>query len=66
MRTLEWCNVLSNIDPVCGMVVDVSKAKYKVVYKGRIYYFCSAHCKRAFEENPEYYIKHGPQGMSNR
>lgn len=57
---------MSNIDPVCGMVVDVSKAKYKVVYKGRIYYFCSAHCKRAFEENPEYYIKHGPQGMSNR
>ena len=50
------------IDPVCGMEVDTS-TQYKTVYKGRIYYFCSPVCKRRFEENPEYYLTHGPQGM---
>ena len=48
------------VDPVCGMKVDSEKAKYKAVYKGKVYYFCSHHCKKAFEENPEYYLVHGP------
>ncbi|MEM2347531.1 MAG: YHS domain-containing protein [Sulfolobales archaeon] len=50
-------------DPVCGMSIEASKAKFKTLYKGRVYYFCSSYCKKSFEENPEYYIKHGPQGM---
>ena len=50
-------------DPVCGMEVDPSTAQYKTVYKGKIYYFCSHHCKKAFEENPDYYLEHGPTGM---
>ncbi|MEM4970689.1 MAG: YHS domain-containing protein [Sulfolobales archaeon] len=51
------------IDPVCGMDVDPSKAVHKTVYKGKVYYFCSPACKAEFEKNPEYYLKHGPQGM---
>jgi YHS domain-containing protein len=51
------------IDPVCGMEVNPSTAKYKTLYKGKAYYFCSPACKEAFEKNPEYYLKHGPQGM---
>lgn len=51
------------VDPVCGMKVDPSKTPYKAVYKGKIYYFCSEQCKRAFEKDPEYYLKHGPVGM---
>ena len=50
-------------DPVCGMEVDPSRTQYKVVYKGEVYYFCSLHCKKAFEKDPEYYLKHGPKGM---
>jgi len=49
-------------DPVCGMEVDTSKAKYKSVYKGRVYYFCSERCKEEFEANPEYFLAHGPRG----
>ncbi|WP_243676109.1 YHS domain-containing protein [Vulcanisaeta distributa] len=45
------------------MEVDTS-TQYKAIYKGRVYYFCSPMCKRAFETNPEYYLTHGPpQGM---
>jgi len=51
------------VDPVCGMKVDPGKAKYKSVYKGKIYYFCSVRCLRAFEKDPEHYIVHGPTGM---
>ncbi len=52
------------MDPVCGMVIDKEKAKYKIVYKGRIYYFCSLRCKEAFERRPESYLSSGPEGMS--
>lgn len=50
-------------DPVCGMEVDPSTTPYKTLYKGKIYYFCSAMCKKEFEKNPEYYLTHGPKGM---
>ncbi|MCE4611823.1 MAG: YHS domain-containing protein [Desulfurococcales archaeon] len=51
------------VDPVCGMKVDTAKTPYKHVYKGKIYYFCSEHCLRAFKEKPDYYLEHGPVGM---
>ena len=50
------------VDPVCGMTVSPD-TPYKTVYKGRVYYFCSPQCLKAFKENPEYYLTHGPQGM---
>jgi YHS domain-containing protein len=52
---------MSVIDPVCGMEVDPQKTKYKSVYKGKVYYFCSYQCKKAFDENPEYYLVSGPR-----
>ena len=42
-------------DPVCGMNVEESKAAGTVMYDGRTYYFCSAHCKASFEKAPEKY-----------
>ncbi|CCC81112.1 YHS domain-containing protein [Thermoproteus tenax] len=54
------------IDPVCGMRVDPKTSKYKVLYKGKIYYFCSEACKSEFEKNAEFYLAHGPQGMPHR
>ncbi|ARM76757.1 YHS domain-containing protein [Acidianus manzaensis] len=50
------------IDPVCGMEVDET-SKYKTMYKGKIYYFCSNGCKKEFEKDPEKYLKEGPKGM---
>ena len=44
------------IDPVCKMEVDPVTAKWKVEYKGKIYYFCSPGCKRSFEKDPESYL----------
>jgi Uncharacterized conserved protein len=51
------------IDPVCGMSVDPEKARFKTVYKGKIYYFCNKRCLEEFEKNPEHYLTHGPSGM---
>jgi len=44
-------------DPVCGMEVDEKTAKYKAIYEGKTYYFCAAGCKKAFEANPQKYVK---------
>ncbi|MEM1774254.1 MAG: YHS domain-containing protein [Acidilobaceae archaeon] len=49
------------IDIVCGMEVPTT-TKYKTIYKGKIYYFCCEDCLKSFEEDPEHYIKHGPEG----
>ena len=44
------------IDPVCGMQVDEKKAAATSDYKGQKYYFCSAGCKKAFDQEPEKYL----------
>ncbi|WP_238027448.1 MULTISPECIES: YHS domain-containing protein [Metallosphaera] len=50
------------MDPVCGMEVKETST-YRTMYKGKMYYFCSPHCKTAFEKDPESYLKGGPRGM---
>jgi xanthine dehydrogenase accessory factor len=42
-------------DPVCGMLVNVSGAKYKSEHNGSEVYFCGAGCKQAFDRQPEKY-----------
>ncbi len=42
-------------DPVCGMMVDPKNAAGSSEYQGKIYYFCSPHCKMAFDKEPEKY-----------
>jgi xanthine dehydrogenase accessory factor len=42
-------------DPVCGMFVKVSGAKYKSAHKGSDIYFCCAGCKQTFDHQPEKY-----------
>jgi hypothetical protein len=39
-------------DPVCGMKVDRGKAITKE-FAGETFYFCSAHCLHAFEQDPQ-------------
>ena len=38
-------------DPICGMMVDEKKAKFKSDYNGKTYYFCAATCKTTFDKN---------------
>ncbi|MEX1264610.1 MAG: XdhC family protein [Actinomycetota bacterium] len=40
------------IDPVCGMTVDVADARHRATHEGRTVYFCSASCLEAFEQDP--------------
>lgn len=44
-------------DPICGMSVDIENAKFKSMYEGKQYYFCSEHCKKQFDENPAEHVK---------
>jgi xanthine dehydrogenase accessory factor len=44
------------IDPVCGMTVDVASARYRSVHDGVTYYFCSAGCLQRFEEEPSRFV----------
>ncbi len=43
------------IDPVCGMKVKVSGAKFQAENAGRTYYFCCAHCEQKFRAAPAQY-----------
>lgn len=51
----------TTVDPVCGMTVDPAKAANKSEHKGTTYYFCSEHCKRTFDADPEAVLKKQPQ-----
>jgi YHS domain-containing protein len=45
------------VDPICGMNVTETEAKYTSTYGDRKFYFCSAACKQQFEKNPQKYAK---------
>lgn len=40
------------VDPVCGMEVD-ARVAVTAELEDETYYFCSAHCKEQFMEDPE-------------
>ncbi|MCX9073301.1 MAG: YHS domain-containing protein [Candidatus Methanoperedens sp.] len=54
------------IDPVCGMTVDEKTSQLKMDYKGTTYYFCAPGCRKAFEKEPEKYLKGGPKGVPSK
>ncbi len=47
---------LHETDPVCGMAVDVSAARFVSRHDGAEIYFCAAGCQRAFESDPHTYL----------
>lgn len=47
------------IDPVCGMTVDVADARYRTVFEDRTYYFCSAGCLESFTADPARFLPVG-------
>jgi YHS domain-containing protein len=42
-------------DPVCGM--EVSEKNDAVEYEDKVYHFCCASCRMAFEKNPKQFLK---------
>ena len=52
-------------DPVCGMDVDTSNARFSLEYDGQMYYFCSRGCMLEFQDDPHKYLdpKYEPEGM---
>lgn len=47
-------------DPVCGMDVDPSTARFQATFDGRTFYFCSQNCHDKFKANPEQYVAVAP------
>ncbi|MFQ5837893.1 MAG: heavy metal translocating P-type ATPase [Thermoplasmata archaeon] len=45
-------------DPICGMEVDPNKAAGSSEHEGEVFHFCSAACKKTFDEDPHKYA-HG-------
>jgi len=52
---IEAPAIVEATDPVCGMTVEIATAKHSTEHQGAKYYFCSAHCKAAFEREPAKY-----------
>jgi len=53
------------VDPVCGMEITRGDPDTLIsYYNGQPYYFCAPCCIKAFERNPERYLK--PKGPFGR
>jgi YHS domain-containing protein len=54
------------MDPVCHMDVSEKTAPAKSDYKGKTYHFCAVGCKKAFDKDPEKYLKNEPKAGSGK
>jgi xanthine dehydrogenase accessory factor len=46
---VEFVEAPAEIDPVCGMTVEIAGASYTLEHEGTTYYFCCSGCLRRFE-----------------
>jgi YHS domain-containing protein len=44
-------------DLVCGMEVEEQGNRFFSEYNGGTFYFCSAECKRKFDDHPDHFIR---------
>lgn len=44
------------LDPICGMTVDVAKARFMSEHDGKLFYFCCGGCKTRFDQEPGKYL----------
>jgi RND family efflux transporter MFP subunit len=59
MKAAAMGIVTAELDPVCGMEVDQTKAKASgrtAVHLRTSYYFCSDSCRKRFDANPERFV----------
>jgi xanthine dehydrogenase accessory factor len=52
-RTIGLSDSQTEIDPICGMTVEVAGARHTARHAGRTYYFCCGGCKQQFLAAPE-------------
>ncbi len=53
------------VDPICGMQVEIVKAKYSHEYAGHSYYFCCPGCQTKFAKDPQQYVEYeAPSGQA--
>jgi xanthine dehydrogenase accessory factor len=50
---------LHAIDPICGMSVEIAKARHTAEHAGRAWYFCCGGCRERFLAAPEKYAAAG-------
>lgn len=55
--SLPVIEVAEVIDLVCGMTVEAVAANRPFEYQGTTYYFCAPGCRKAFEKDPESFIR---------
>jgi xanthine dehydrogenase accessory factor len=55
-QELSLVDAASEIDPVCGMTVDVASAKARAEHAGRTYFFCNPRCREKFLADPDRYL----------
>ncbi len=60
---MEKSNPTAAVDPVCGMKVDRSTARFKTAYAGREYFFCCAGCMKKFQADPQGVLAAPPKPM---
>jgi xanthine dehydrogenase accessory factor len=53
------CAPSEAIDPVCGMTVSATPVSPSAIHENRMVFFCSPHCKSAFESEPARYESTG-------
>lgn len=54
------------VDLVCGMDIPETETRYHLNHNGETYHFCSAHCKKAFTNQPGIHIKQHKKGIVGR
>ena len=54
--TTKKMKIVNVIDPICDMKTNENTTE-TVLYKGKLYGFCSKHCKTEFTKSPENYLK---------
>jgi len=47
-------------DFVCGKMVEEENARFFSEYDNKTWYFCSAECKRKFDDHPDEFIRERP------
>ncbi|HEY0422060.1 MAG TPA: heavy metal translocating P-type ATPase [Rhodopila sp.] len=49
--------VVTVIDPVCGMKVNAETSRHRFQHTGKTFHFCSAGCRTKFEADPDKYLR---------
>ena len=57
--------MLSSVDPVCGMTVDPISSKISHEHAGRTYYFCCDRCCEKFRSDPQRYTEQKASGVDS-